>query len=130
MAGYSDKSLQEKLGFKDGMSTYFAHAPAEYFEALGHRTFTHRPDEDGMYDFIHAFFTEKEQMSASSQILVSKLADRGALWISWPKKSSGESTDISEQDLRDIFLPLGVVDTKVCAVTDVWSGLKFVWRNH
>ncbi len=129
MSSYSDKSLKDKLGLKDGMSTYFAHAPAEYFATLGERHLTHRPDEEGMYDFIHAFFTEKEQMSASSLILVSKLADKGALWVSWPKKSSGESTDITEQDLRDIFLPLGVVDVKVVAITDVWSGLKFVWRN-
>lgn len=129
MSDNSDKPLADKLGFREGVSTYFAHAPAEYFAALGHRTITHRPDEDGMYDFIHAFFTEKEQLEASSQILVSKLSDHGMLWISWPRKASGVATDISEQDLRDIFLPLGVVDTKVVSVTVVWSGLKFVWRK-
>lgn len=127
MASNSDKSLKEKLGLKDGMSTHFSHSPSEYFEALGGNVYSHRPDDDGAYDFIHAFFTEKEQLFASSQILVSKLADNGMLWISWPKPSSGVKTDIIEQDLRDILLPLGVVDTKVCAVTDVWSGLKFVW---
>jgi len=156
MTGYSEKSLPEKLGLKDGMSTFFSHAPTEYFEALGQRHLTFRPDDDGVFEFIHAFFTDKVQLEASSSILVSKLADNGMLWVSWPrsrssndksvdlqtdktlegsqrgrpKKTSNLKTDISEQDLRDILLPLGVVDTKVCAVTEVWSGLKFVWRNN
>ncbi len=125
----SNKSLKEKLGLKEGMSTHFSHAPTEYFDEIGGNVFSHRPDDDGVFDFIHAFFTEKDQLIASSQILVSKLADNGMLWISWPKKSSGVKTDISDQDLRDILLPLGVVDVKVCAVTDIWSGLKFVWRK-
>lgn len=129
MAGYSDKPLKEKLGLQEDMSTFFSHAPTEYFEALGQRHLTHRPDDDGVFDFIHAFFTDKAQLEASSHILVSKLAEDGMLWVSWPKKPSGVMTDITEQDLRDFLLPLGVVDTKVCAVTEVWSGLKFVWRK-
>lgn len=129
-AGYSDKSLKDKLGLKAEMSTHFSHAPSEYFEALGGSVYSHRPDDDGTYDFIHAFFTEKAQLEASAPILVSKLSDHGMLWVSWPKQSSRVKTDIAEQDLRDILLPLGVVDTKVCAVTDVWSGLKFVWRKN
>lgn len=124
------KSLKEKLGFDPGMSTYFAHAPAEYFDQLGHRTYTHRPDDDGTYQFIHAFFTKKEDLEASAWVLTSKLADDGMLWVSWPKKASGAESDISEQDLRDTLLPQGVVDVKVCSVTDVWSGLKFVWRKQ
>lgn len=126
----SEKSLKEKLGLADGMSTFFSHAPTEYFEALGQRHLTHRPDDDGVFDFIHAFFTDKAQLEASGSILTSKLADKGMLWVSWPKKTSGVKTDIAEQDLRDVFLPLGVVDNKVCSVTDVWSGLKFVWRRE
>lgn len=129
MASCSDKSLKEKLGLEDGMSTFFAHAPTEYFEVLGQRHLTHRPDDDGVYDFIHAFFTEREQLVASAYILTSKLADKGMLWVSWPRKISGVKTDITEQDLRDVLLPLGVVDTNVCEVTDIWSGLKFVWRK-
>lgn len=130
MAEYSDKSLKEKLGLKDEMSTFFSHAPTEFFDALGQRHLTFRPDDDGVFEYIHAFFIDKDQLEASSQVLVSKLADDGMLWISWPKKSSGTQTDITEQVLRDILLPLGVVDTKVCAVTEVWSGLKFVWRRE
>jgi hypothetical protein len=80
--------LSEILGLKSGMSTYFAHAPAEYFDLLGHKTYTYRPDEDGTYQFIHAFFAEKDQLEASFGILASKLADDGVLWISTPKNSS------------------------------------------
>lgn len=130
MAGYSDKSLKDKLGLKDEMSTFFSHAPSEYFEALGERHAAFRPDDDGVFDFIHAFFSEKDQLQASAGVLTSKLADKGMLWVSWPKQTSGVKTDLTEQDLRDALLPLDVVDVKVCAVTDVWSGLKFVWRNN
>lgn len=129
MSNHNDQSLKSKLGLKDGMSTFFSHAPPEYFEALGQRHLTFRPDDDGVFEFIHAFFTEKVQLEASSHILTSKLADKGMLWISWPKAALGEKTDITDQDLRDVLLPLGVVDVKVCAVTEVWSGLKFVWRD-
>ncbi len=122
-----DASLKRTLGLKEGMSTYFGHAPNEYFEALGHRTQTHRPDDDGMFEFIHSFFTEKAQLESSSSILVSKLADDGILWISWPAGADGAKTDITEQDVKDIFLPLGVVDVDSCKVTDNWKAIKFVW---
>ena len=129
MTGYSDKSLKDKLGLKEGMSSHFSHAPVEYFEELGLRAAPNRgADEDGVYDFIHAFL-RKSSAEASSHILVSKLAEGGFLWVSWPKQTSGVKTDITEQDLRDVLLPLGVVDNKVCAVSDIWSGLKFVWRR-
>lgn len=130
MVEYSDKSLQDKLGLKPEMSTYFLRAPQEYFTALEFRQ-TPYNDVEGEYEFIHAFFTSKEEMSNFADILVSKLAHGGSMWISWVKLSAREDnpSDIAEQDLRDVFLPLGVVDVKVCAVTDVWSGLKFVWRK-
>jgi hypothetical protein len=122
-----EASLKDKLGLKDDMSTYFGHAPIEYFEALGHRTQTHRPDDDGMFEFIHSFFTEKAQLESSSSILVSKLADNGMLWISWPNEAYGTRTDITEQELKDIFLPLGVVDVDSCKITENWDAVKFVW---
>lgn len=138
MTKYTEQSLIDKLGLTPDMSTFFSHAPTEYFEALGQRHLTYRPDDDGVFVFIHAFFTDKAQLEASGSILTSKLADNGMLWVSWPrlsghggqaKQASGVKTDITEQDLRDVLLPLGVVDVKVCAVTDVWSGMKFVWRK-
>ncbi len=128
MAGYSNKSLIEKLGLKPLMSTMFLHAPDEYFDALGVKV---NLSDVRQYDFMHAFYTEKAQMQKEAPILVRNLAQKGLLWISWPKMSARKlvPSDITDQDLRDIFLPLGIVDVKVCAVTDVWSGLKFVWRK-
>ena len=129
-AGYSDKSLKDKLGLQDTSSAYLLRAPHEYWQALGMKQAPY-DDNSGEYDFIHAFFTSKEEMSNFADILISKLSHGGIMWISWPKLSARKDieSDITEQDLRDTFLPLGVVDVKVCAVTDVWSGLKFVWRK-
>jgi hypothetical protein len=131
MAGYSDKSIKDKLGLTDEMSTLFIKAPSEYFAVLGRRNAPY-DDVDGEYDFIHAFYTSKEDLSNYADILISKLSDHGILWISWPKLSAQKDipADITEQDLRDILLPKGLVDIKVCAVTEVWSGLKFVWRKQ
>lgn len=135
MAGYSNKSLKVKLGLTSEMSAFFLRAPAEYFKELNYKQ---RPydDVDGEYDFIHAFYTSKDDLSNYADILTSKLSETGMLWISWPKLSAQKDkslnhgvVDITEQDLRDILLPKGLVDVKVCAVTDVWSGLKFVWRK-
>lgn len=130
MTGYSDKSLKDKLGLIDTMSTYFLRAPQEYWQELGIRQAPY-DDIEGEYDFIHAFFTSKDEMSNFADILTSKLAQGGMMWISWVKLSARKDnpSDITEQDLRDTFLPYGLVDTKVCSVTDVWSGLKFVWRK-
>lgn len=131
MSTETGKPLNEKLGLLPEMSTYFLRAPQEYWQELNFKQACY-DDIHGEYDFIHAFFTTKEEMSNFADILISKLAQGGTIWISWPKLSAQRDTpsDISEQDLRDIFLPLGVVDTKVCSVTDVWSGLKFVWRKN
>ncbi len=123
-------SLNDKLGLKEGMSTYFLKAPSEYWQVLGSRPQPY-DDVDGEYDFIHAFFTDKEALENFADILSSKLKNSGMMWISWPKVSARKEldSDITEQDLRDIFIPFGLVDVKVCSVTDLWSGLKFVWRK-
>jgi hypothetical protein len=130
MTGYSNKTLKDKLGLREDMGTYFMRAPSEYWQELGMRQAPY-DDNSGEYDFIHAFFTSKEEMSNFADILVSKLSLAGMMWVSWVKLSARGDipSDITEQDLRDVFLPLGVVDVKVCAVTDQWSGLKFVWRK-
>lgn len=130
LSQYSDKPLKEKLGLKDTMSAYYLRAPTEYWQELGIKQQPY-DDNSGEYDFIHAFFTSKEEMSNFADILVSKMSKNGILWVSWPKMSARKDilSGINEQDLRDIFLPHGIVDIKVCAVTDKWSGLKFVWRR-
>ena len=128
MAGYPDKSLRDKLGLTDDMSTLFIHAPGSYMDEIGARQ-RHYQDESADIDFIHAFYDEKLRLESGISMLIDALSDHGILWVSWPKKASGVKTDITEQDLRDIILPLGLVDTKVCAIDDTWSALKFVWRK-
>ena len=113
--------LSEILGLKSGMSTYFAHAPAEYFNWLNIKTFTHRPDDDGTYQFIHAFFTEKDQLEASFGILASKLSDDGVLWISIPKNSS----DIDKNTVLELANLNNLKESKEAEFTD-WLAFQFV----
>lgn len=129
MAEYSDKSLRDKLGLTDDMATMFIHAPGSYMDEIGAYQ-RHYQDESADMDFIHAFYEEKDQLESGAFMLANALSDKGMLWVSWPKKASGVKTDITEQDLRDIILPLGLVDIKVCSVDDTWSALKFVWRKN
>jgi alkylation response protein AidB-like acyl-CoA dehydrogenase len=80
--------------------------------------------------FIHQFARRRAELETAFPRLARALADDGILWISWPKKASGVETDLTEDVLRELGLPLGLVDVKVCAVDDVWSGLKFVRRKE
>lgn len=116
-----NNKLSEILGLKPEMSTYFAHAPAEYFDLLGHKTFTYRPDEDGTYQFIHAFFTERDQLEASFGILASKLADDGVLWISTPKSS----TDINKNTVLELASLNNLKLSKDAEFSD-WLAFQFV----
>jgi hypothetical protein len=114
--------LHEKLGLKEGMSTHFSHAPVKYFEALGGNVYSHRPDDDGTYDFIHAFFTEKEQLVASAQILTSKLADDGILWISYPSNSQ----ELTERIVSEVLSTTGMISRETIEIIDNWLATKFV----
>jgi len=113
--------LVDELGLKPEMTTYFAHAPADYFDLLGIRTYTHRPDEDGTYQFIHAFFTEKEQLEASFGILASKLADDGILWVSTPK----ENIEITKDLINSIALNNYLKPTQELSFSN-WHAYQFV----
>jgi hypothetical protein len=81
-------------------------------------------------DIVHVFSTKRKELAASLSMLRKKLKDDGAIWVSWPKKSAKMPTDITEDTVREIALPLGFVDIKVCAVDEVWSGLKLVVRRE
>ena len=128
--GYSGKPLWQKLGLKARMRVHLSHAPPEYWdwcafdEASVDITAARKHD----IEFVHVFATSRAELGRDLKKLAPALASAGMLWISWPKKSSGVATDIIEDTLRELALPLGLVDVKVCAVTEVWSGLKFVWR--
>lgn len=126
MAGYSSTPLIKKLGIKDGFRCLFINQPSNYFELLGTIIETESPP----FDFIHIFETDREKLSILIEKYKAKIMLNGIIWISWPKKSSKVPTTITEQDIRDICLPMGLVDVKVCAVDDIWSGLKLVWRKE
>jgi hypothetical protein len=134
MAGYSAKRLIDKLGIKPGQLAYFRNIPDGYHEALGALP-------EGVFiakklnrpvDFIHCFYTDSASLRKDVTAFRQYLEQNGSLWVSWPKKTSelGKTTDITEQTFRDTFLPHNLVDIKVAAIDDTWSGLKFVWRKH
>jgi hypothetical protein len=126
-AGYSGTPPQQKLGYKAGQAVAFVgEVPdgfAERFEGLDVRTRL-----AGRLDAVHLFTTSRAQLEKRAPAAMKAIVDRGMLWVSWPKKASGVSTDVTEDVLRDVLLPTGWVDTKVCAVDEVWSGLRFVRR--
>jgi hypothetical protein len=130
-AGYSGTPLAKKLGLKEGFAVALVGAPPALREWLAPLppgvTFVARPTD--RVQLVHAFFTERAAMARSLAAWRATLADDAALWISWPKKASKVTTDITEDVIREVALPLGFVDVKVCAVSEVWSGLKLVVRK-
>ncbi len=131
MAGYSGKPLITKLGIKPGQTLHFRNAPKEYFKELGKLppSIFEAKKLNRPVDFLHAFYTQAKGLNDDVLLFKQYLESNGMLWISWPKKASKVATDITEQTLRDILLPVNLVDIKVAAITDMWSGLKFVWRR-
>jgi hypothetical protein len=127
-AGYSGKTLAAKLGLSAGASAAAINAPPHYAELLGDVPAPGRLGR-GKYVFIHLFAADRAGLERNIATAVAHLAPGGALWISWPKKSSPLFKNLSENAIRDIVLPLGIVDVKVCAVDADWSGLKFMWRK-
>ena len=128
--GYSDTPLINKLGIKEDFNVLFVNEPVHYLDLLGKLpTGVSRIASDTSADFIHFFTKEKKELVAMLPRLKSMLAKNGMLWVSWPKKSSKVSTDISDAVVREVGLAAGLVDTKVCAVDEVWSGLKFMYRT-
>lgn len=129
--GYSGKPLWAKLGLKAGLRVRLRGAPGDYwrlcgFDAAGVTLAAARAH----FDFGHVFAVSRSALMRELARSARLLEADGVLWISWPKKSSGMTTDLTEDTLRELALPLGLVDVKVCAVSDVWSGLKFVWRRE
>jgi hypothetical protein len=130
MAGYSKRTLVEKLGIKPATRVVALGAPAGYASLLGAlpsgATLRSRlPKASG---FIHCFVRRRRDLEADFPRLAQALTDEGTLWISWPKRASGVETDLTENIVREVGLREGLVDIKVCAGDDVWSGLKFVRR--
>jgi hypothetical protein len=130
MPGYSGTPLPKKLGIKPGLRVHLFHAPAEVRAELSAAVKNCELEHDGggTLDFAMVFTKSQAELSTEFKRVSRILAPAGMLWVSWPKKSSGVATDLNENVVRDIGLAEGLVDVKVCAVTEVWSGLKFVRR--
>jgi hypothetical protein len=130
MPGYSGTPLPKKLGIKDGFRVALTAAPEDVLAELKTALGTCEIVRNGRValDFAMVFTKSKAELAKEFRRLTKLLAHAGMLWVSWPKKSSGVATDLDENTVREIGLGAGLVDVKVCAVTDVWSGLKFVRR--
>jgi hypothetical protein len=131
-AGYSGTPLVKKLGIVAGSHVATRHAPADYGDLL-------EPLPDGVVfdakvaattDVIHVFADRRSVLAKELGTLRKSIRTSGTVWVSWPKKASKVPTDITEDTIRELALPLGFVDVKVCAVSDVWSGLKLVIRKE
>jgi hypothetical protein len=132
MAGYSGTPLAKKLGVRDGSRIFLQDAPRNFLGLLAPL-----PDRvslvdriAGDTDIVHIFSKEKGRLSKALATSLKKMKSDAVIWVSWPKKSSKVPTDITEDTIREIALPLGLVDIKVCAIDDIWSGLKLVVRKE
>jgi hypothetical protein len=132
MAGYSGKPLAQKLGIKAGASLFVDHAPENYRKLV-------EPLPEGVslvprladkVDIVHVFSSEAKELAKKLKQFKKSIVEDGMIWVSWPKKSAGVPTDVTEDVIRELALPMGLVDVKVCAVDEVWSGLKLVIRRE
>jgi hypothetical protein len=130
--GYSRTPLIKKLGIKEAHRVLLVEAPKDFRRLLVPMPpavqFVSHPD--ATVDVAHVFVTQREELLNALTTLRKKLKPEAALWISWPKKSAKVPSTVSEDIIRELALPLGFVDIKVCAVTEVWSGLKLVVRKE
>lgn len=138
LVGYSGTPLAQKLGLKDGFRALFIDLPTSLVDLASSRAFAEATrisveqlgDAQQGYQFIHLFTASRAVLEKLSRPLMGLIARDGMIWVSWPKKASKVQTDITEDTIREIVLPLGLVDVKVCAVDETWSGLKLVIRKE
>ena len=132
LAGYSATPLVKKLGIKSDTALYVKNAPVDYATLCGElppgtrivKRFTGNPS------FVHLFTASRAELSRELDRYRQRIAQDGVIWVSWPKKASGLPSTVSEDTVREIALPLGLVDIKVCAVDETWSGLKLMIRKE
>jgi hypothetical protein len=132
MAGYSGTPLAKKLGIKPGSTLHSVHAPANYLALvapLPENVTVRRGVVDDL-DVVHLFTKTRAELIELLDLYKPKIKQNGSIWVSWPKKTSGIPSEITEDTVREIALPLGLVDIKVCAVDETWSGLKLVIRKE
>ena len=131
-AGYSTTPLADKLGFKPGMRVFLADMPASVrdeaqIDKLGLELLA--APSTGI-DAAHVFVTERARLDCELNALRQLIAPSGFIWVSWPKQAAKVETDVTEDVIRDVALPLGLVDVKVCAIDETWSGLKLMIRKE
>ncbi|HEY0229998.1 MAG TPA: DUF3052 domain-containing protein [Dokdonella sp.] len=130
-AGYSGKPVWQKLGLKPELRVLVRGAPGDYAGLVGlGDAACNLVGARAAFDLAHLFATSARELAKDIDALSPRLPAAGTLWVSWPKKASKVATDITEDTVREIALPLGLVDVKVCAIDAVWSGLKLVWRRE
>jgi hypothetical protein len=124
----SDKSVAQKLGIKPGFCIFVDGAPSAYGAVVGPLPagVPIKAEPEPSLDMVHLFAKQSKGLAAKLRRYRGTIAPDGMIWVSWPKKSSGVASDLTDIVVRDTALPLGLVDTKVCAIDDTWSGLKFV----
>lgn len=132
MAGYSGTPLAKKLGIKEGYKIYIKNPPPNYMDLIS-------PVPEGVkiirrlsteLDMIHLFTKSRAELTANIENFMHRIKQDGMIWVSWPKKSAKVPTDVTEDLIREVILPRGLVDVKVCAIDEVWSGLKLVIRKE
>lgn len=131
-AGYSGTPLWKKLGYKEGTVAHVDGRPPGYVPLLCLPADVNVDWQGKPFkgiSFVHLFSTAKASLKAKLKAYRKQIAPDGVVWVSWPKKSSGAKTDITEDTIRDVALPMGFVDIKVCAVDATWSGLKLMIRK-
>ncbi len=129
MAGYSGTPLPKKLGIVEGSRLALVTAPPGVITGLPPGV-TVKRQARGKADVVVAFFTERRELERRIEALGRMIFPSGGLWVAWPKRSSGRTTTMDEHVVREVALPLGLVDNKVCAIDETWSGLRIVWRRE
>lgn len=128
-AGYSGTPLAKKLSLKDGLSVWFEGVPESVRAEIGDVALDERDGPEPGIEAVHLFTVERAVLEARLTALRGLIAPAGFVWVSWPKKASKVPTDITEDVIRTVALPMGWVDVKVCAVDEIWSGLKLMIRK-
>lgn len=137
-AGYSGTPLPKKLGLKDGQTVGFVDLPAELeflkqaagFASVMDLGAAELGTYERQFDVLHIFTKARAMLEDQGQAMMGAIKRDGMVWISWPKKASKVQTDMTEDTIRELLLPIGLVDVKVCAVDAVWSGLKMMIRKE
>jgi hypothetical protein len=127
--GYSGTPLAAKLGIKEGATVALLNAPPDVIDVLPAGVVV-KKQARGHADVVVEFVTSRSKLERRLDLLQTLIFPSGCLWIAWPKRSSGVETDITDHVVRELALPLGLVDNKVCAIDDIWTGLRLVWRRE